>query len=79
MLFLRDTARVLAIGVAAGLLGAAAVARLLEHQLHGVRPLDPPTLVIAAASIAAVGLCASWWPAVHATAHGRIMSALGEN
>jgi len=79
MLFLQDTARVLVVGLAAGLVGAAAVARLLEHQLHGVRPLDPPTLVIAAASIAAVGLCASWWPGVRATAHGRIMAALGEN
>ncbi|HUF51086.1 MAG TPA: FtsX-like permease family protein, partial [Longimicrobiales bacterium] len=64
MLFLHDTARVLIVGVAAGLLGAAGVARLLEHQLHGVRALDPPTLVIAAAAIAAVALCASWWPAV---------------
>lgn len=53
----------LAAGLGCGLLGAAAVARLLEHQIHGVRPFDVSTLVATCALMTMAGLFASWWPA----------------
>ncbi|HKG95905.1 MAG TPA: ABC transporter permease, partial [Gemmatimonadaceae bacterium] len=54
-------------GAAIGLAGAAALTRLLSGLLYGVKPLDPPTLVAAAALLVAVALAASLIPARRAT------------
>jgi hypothetical protein len=62
-MFLNDGARVLAAGIACGLLAAAAVTRMLEHQLYGVQPFDASTLVATCALMAVAGLLATWWPA----------------
>jgi predicted permease len=62
-LFLNDGARVLVAGIACGLLAAAAVTRLLEHQLYGVHRFDASTLAATCALMAIAGLVATWWPA----------------
>jgi putative ABC transport system permease protein len=62
-LFLKGTAVVLAIGVVAGLLGAGALGRVLENQLHGVEPFDASILAIGTAILVTAGLVATWLPA----------------
>jgi putative ABC transport system permease protein len=41
----RDAMRIAAPGIAAGVVGSVALGRALEHQLYGVEPADPATLV----------------------------------
>lgn len=60
---LRQTAILIASGLAAGLAGAAALSRFLESQLYGVKPLDPVTIAAAALVLAASAGLASWLPA----------------
>jgi ABC-type antimicrobial peptide transport system permease subunit len=75
-MFLKEAGLVLLAGVAAGLLGAAAVARLLASQLYGVEPLDPATLAAACGFIVGAALLAAWWPATRAAAGDpRILNA----
>jgi predicted permease len=62
-LFLKEGALVLVAGLALGLLGARAATRVLEHQLYGVRPLDPSVLFVSSVLLAAAGVLATWWPA----------------
>jgi hypothetical protein len=62
-MFLSEGALVLASGIACGLLAAAAVTRMLEHQLYGVQRFDASTLVSTCAIMAIAGLVATWWPA----------------
>ena len=54
-------------GTVLGLVGAALATRLLESLLHGVRPGDPGTLALAALTLLATALAASWIPARRAT------------
>jgi putative ABC transport system permease protein len=56
-------ARVALIGVAAGLVGALAVTRLLSTLLVGVNALDPLTFVAASFVLCAVALLACYLPA----------------
>ena len=56
-----------AIGLAVGLISAAALMRLLSTLLFGVNPFDPLTYVAVAASLGAVALIATWLPARQAT------------
>jgi putative ABC transport system permease protein len=56
-----------AIGVALGLVLAAAGARSIESMLFGITPLDPPTFAAVAAGFAIVATLASYFPARHAT------------
>jgi ABC-type lipoprotein release transport system permease subunit len=56
-----------AIGLAFGLIGAAALMRLLSSQLFGFKPYDPMTYVAVVAGLAAVALIATWLPARQAT------------
>ena len=54
-LFLKEGAVVLAAGLAAGLVGAAAAVRVLEHQLFAVEPFDPATLAATSVLMIAAG------------------------
>ena len=57
------TTTLVALGVAAGLLGAAAATRVLETFLFAVEPFDPVTYVMVAALLATVAVLASAIPA----------------
>ena len=52
-----------AAGVAAGLVGALALSRLLDGLLYGVAARDPRTVAAVSAILLAVGLVATWLPA----------------
>ena len=52
-----------ALGVGAGIVAAAALTRVLESMLVGVRPTDLPTFVAIAALFLAIAAVASWLPA----------------
>jgi len=54
-------------GLLLGTALAAAGGRLMASQLHGVRPIDPPTYVAVAAILAAVACAACYLPARRAT------------
>jgi putative ABC transport system permease protein len=54
-------------GIALGLIGGAAVTRLMVFMLYGVSPLDLTTWVIAATLMVAAGFAATLIPAVRAT------------
>jgi putative ABC transport system permease protein len=62
-LVLREGARVIAVGIAGGLVVAFFLARVLSAFLYGVEPTDPETLAVTAALFAVVGLAACWLPA----------------
>jgi putative ABC transport system permease protein len=57
------TARLSVTGVVIGTLGALALTRLLESQLYGVEPADPPTFVAVAAVLSVSALVAGYIPA----------------
>ena len=56
-------ARLTAVGIALGLLGALAFTRVLASLLYGVSARDPLTFAAIAALLAAVALLATWLPA----------------
>jgi putative ABC transport system permease protein len=56
-----------AMGIAVGVLGALALARLLDSFLYGTSALDPRVFVSAAASVIAIAAVASWLPSRTAT------------
>ena len=62
-LVLTDGARLVLPGLVLGLLGAAAAARILGSQLHGVGPGDPLSYVVAVAVLSLAAGLASWLPA----------------
>jgi putative ABC transport system permease protein len=62
-LVLGEGARLAAAGAALGVLLALALVRVLAGLLHGVRPLDAPSYVAAAAVLFAVALVAGYLPA----------------
>ena len=59
---------VAALGIAAGLLGAVAVSRVMSTLLFGVPPTDPVTYAAAAALLGAVAFAAVLIPAIRASA-----------
>jgi putative ABC transport system permease protein len=65
-LFLRQGLLILVLGLAAGLLGARALGRVLESQLFGVAPADLRILGGATLALLAAGVVAIWWPAMRA-------------
>lgn len=64
---LRQGLTVASIGIAAGLLGAVALARVMAALVFQVSPLDPPVLVGTVAFMAAVAGIAAYLPARRAT------------
>ncbi|HEX5046934.1 MAG TPA: FtsX-like permease family protein [Gammaproteobacteria bacterium] len=63
----RRGAAIIAIGIAAGVLGALGLTRYLEGMLYGVTALDAKTYIVVAGAFAAVALFASYVPARRAT------------
>jgi len=66
-LVLRQAMRLVLLGIAAGLIGAAGVTRILGSMLFNVRPLDPLTFGGVAILLAAVALAACYLPVRRAT------------
>jgi putative ABC transport system permease protein len=66
-LVVRHGASLTGIGVAAGLLGALALTRLLTGLLYGIQAGDPLTLAAVSMVLAVVALAASYVPARRAT------------
>jgi ABC-type antimicrobial peptide transport system permease subunit len=64
---MRDGLVILALGLALGMPGAGAVARLLSGLLFGVSPTDPATFAVVAATMATVALGACALPARRAS------------
>jgi predicted permease len=62
-LVLRDTLRLIALGLAAGLLASLAATRLATSQLYGLSASDPLTFVVATTAMALVALVAGYLPA----------------
>jgi ABC-type antimicrobial peptide transport system permease subunit len=60
---LRESGRMIAIGLTAGLAAAALLTRFLSGLLFGIAPLDPAAFGAVAAALGAVGLVASVLPA----------------
>jgi putative ABC transport system permease protein len=67
-LVLRQGAMIVAVGVAAGVAGAAALTRYLEGTLYGLTALDVTTFTVVAAAFATVAMLAAYLPARRATA-----------
>jgi putative ABC transport system permease protein len=59
--------RVVVVGLVVGLVGAAAVTRVLQRFLFGVTPTDPVAFTSVTLLLLAVGLMAAWLPARRAT------------
>ena len=66
-LVLTRALRIVALGLIAGLAGAAAVTRVLQRFLFGVTPTDPVAFTIVTLLLMTVGLMAAWLPARRAT------------
>jgi predicted permease len=62
-----QAARLVTIGVAIGVLGAAALARAAESVLYGVTSLDPITYAVVLATMVVCATVAAWVPARRAT------------
>jgi len=62
-LIVRQAAVVVASGIGAGIVASLGLARLIEHQLFGVRATDPLTYALASIALIVVALVACWIPA----------------
>jgi ABC-type antimicrobial peptide transport system permease subunit len=67
-----------AIGLAIGLVGAAALMRVLSSLLFGVNPFDPLTYLAVTAVLGGVALLATWLPARQATRIDPMMALRAE-
>jgi ABC-type antimicrobial peptide transport system permease subunit len=62
-MLLKQGAMITGVAVTLGAIGGLMTTTALSALLYGVAPRDPRTFVAVAASLAAVGLLATWWPA----------------
>lgn len=60
---LREVAFLTVVGIGIGVPAALALSRFVRSQLYGIEPTDPATLIVAATTLAAVGLFAGYIPA----------------
>jgi predicted permease len=67
-MILRESTWLTAIGIAAGVVAAMGLTRLVKSMLYGVTPNDPVTLTGGVALLVAVALVATWIPARRAAA-----------
>jgi predicted permease len=63
---LAEGMRIVALGAAAGLVGSAVIARLIQPQLYGVGPLDPFSFALALVLLSGAALAACLIPAFQA-------------
>jgi putative ABC transport system permease protein len=77
-LVLGQTAALMLAGVALGLAGAYALARVLEAQLYEVSPRDPLTFVTTAVVLGGVALVAAWLPTRRATSVDPVITLRAE-
>jgi predicted permease len=63
---LRETAMMIAIGLAAGVAATLALTRLISSRLYGLSALDPLTIAVAIAILALVALVSGYIPAARA-------------
>jgi predicted permease len=77
-LVLRQGMKLAAIGMAAGLIAALGLTRLLAGLLYGVRPADPVTLVAVTLLLGGFALLACYVPARRATAIGPLEALRSE-
>jgi ABC-type antimicrobial peptide transport system permease subunit len=63
----RQAGVVVALGIGVGLAGAVALTRVLRALLFDVSPIDPASMLTAAALLAIVAAIASWVPARRAS------------
>ena len=61
-MFLRDSSKLLLVGVAGGVAGGTGVSRILQSQLHGVERFDPWTVAVTCICLVTAGLLATWVP-----------------
>jgi len=73
-LFVRESSVVVGTGLALGLSGALAAARVLESQLYAVQASDLVTLGGTAAILGTMALLAVWWPARRASSRNPVMA-----
>lgn len=73
-----ESMRRVGIGLAAGLVGALALARLLGSQLYGVGAVDPVTFTATPLILGVVALVASWVPARRAARVDPLVALRGE-
>jgi predicted permease len=66
-LVLLGASRAVLAGVAAGLLAAAPISRVVQHRLSGVNPVDPAAYFLVVSVLAVAALAASYLPARRAT------------
>jgi predicted permease len=66
-LVMKEVVMLIAAGVVIGLPAAWGLSRLVETQLYGITPNDPPTLVAATLTLAIVACAAGYIPALRAT------------
>jgi predicted permease len=64
---MREVLVLVCMGLAAGLVGAFALAKLIQTQLYGVTGHDPSTVALAAVALAAVACAAGYIPAMRAS------------
>ncbi len=62
-MILRETAALIAIGLAVGIPASLACAKLIQSKLFGLKPADPLTLSVALGVLVAVALASGWLPA----------------
>ena len=65
-LVLKDSLRLVAIGIVVGLPGAFLIGRLLRHTLFNLRAIDPITTAVSLASLVTAAALATWVPASRA-------------
>jgi putative ABC transport system permease protein len=70
----RQEGRWLCAGVAAGVVGAASLSRLMAGMLFGVAPSDPVTFAIVLGMLALVAVAACWAPARRALRLDAVMA-----